>query len=210
MVAAQARVFGQAILQRQRAALDLVVGPAPLRPGDRLGQQETAQPAVQRLQVEPRVRAEADFLVTVVGPDLQQVLFLAQHQARNLDAQAQQALVGAVTLDPAELDEAQRAGAGAPVGGQRCQAEQAEMLRRQVGPGVRWLLLGFFCGRLGVAIDHRASSGRPRSRAGFQTLSAPGVISVAPQPAFSALPLRRMKRLSASTSCRASGRFGSL
>ena len=210
MVAAQACVFGQAILQRQCAAFHLVVGPASLRPGDRLGQQETAQPAVQGFKAEPGVRAETHFLVAMIGPDLQQVLLLAQHQAWHLDAQAQQALVRAVPFDPAELDEAQGAGAGRAVGGQRRQAEQAEMLRRQFGPGVRRFLLGFFCGRLGIAIDHRTSSGRPPSRAGFQNLSAREAISVAAQRPFSASAPRRMKRLTASTSCRASGRFGSL
>ena len=66
------------------------------------------------------------------------------------------------------------------------------MLRGQFGPGVRRFLLGFFCGRLGIAIDHRDPlAGRLHGPA-FRTVGA-GSDFCSGSAAFSASAPRRMK-----------------
>ena len=128
------------VLGRQGGALDLIVRVLLARPGNALGHEKTPQAAIGRLYAEALVRAEANFLALMVGPDLQQVLLAMQTLAGHLDGQAQQARVFGVAFHPAKLDEAQWPRTGFPVDGQWRQTQQAELLGWQVRPGVR-------CGR---------------------------------------------------------------
>lgn len=122
VVAAQARVFVQRILARQRHALDPVMRPLALQPLHGLSQQETAQATVQGFQLQTGFRANAYQAFAMVNADVQAVLFLVHLLARQPYFHAQQAVGLVVALGIAELHKAQRPCAGAAVGGQGGQA----------------------------------------------------------------------------------------
>ena len=137
VIAAGASRFVEVVLGRQRAALHAVVGELLACPGDALSHEETPQAAIGRLHAQSLVRAEADFLALMVGPDFQQILLPMQALTRYLKGQTQHAQILGMTLHAAQLDETQRPRPGFTVDRQWRQAQQTELLGRQISPGMR-------------------------------------------------------------------------
>ncbi|MNN28779.1 hypothetical protein D3C81_1423590 [compost metagenome] len=136
----------------------MVVRPLALQPLHGLGQHETPQAAVQWLQLQAAVAADAHPPLKVVDPHIQLVLLLAHLLPGQADFHAQQAVRLVVALGMAELDETQRPCAAVAVGGQRRQAQQLKVFYCQVSPGQRWAVRGLrLFGRLygGGGIGHQ-------------------------------------------------------